>query len=304
MTLLLVLATALLGACTGQRSTWSSGGGGGTGGPLTPTTGWATPTDLATPTSAGPSPSPSVSRTTTSPRPPSSPTTRPASSPSVSPTGSYLDRLPSFGPAPTPVPVTLAHAPGRAAWTHEIPTTQQVAFLTIDDGWTKAPEAIALLRASNVPITLFLTTDAVKSNVGYFAQLQSLGAVIEDHTISHPDLTDLSYEEQKHQLCASSDTLGGWYHRRPIFFRPPFGAQNDTTLRAAWDCGLVAGFHWRETVDKGVVSYQRSDHRIHPGDIILMHFRTSYVDDFIAALKAIKASGLTPALLEDYVKVA
>jgi hypothetical protein len=49
------------------------------------------------------------------------------------------------------------------------------------------------------------------------------------------------------------------------------------------------------------VAYQTAEHRIHPGDIILMHFRPAFTSDVLAALNAIHNAGLTPALLEDYV---
>jgi hypothetical protein len=67
------------------------------------------------------------------------------------------------------------------------------------------------------------------------------------------------------------------------------------------DCGLRAAFMWKETTDKGIVRYQTPVHRIQPGDIVLMHFRPAFVDDFLAVLAAIAQSGLTPALLEDYI---
>ena len=129
------------------------------------------------------------------------------------------------------------------------------------------------------------------------------GCVIEGHTVSHPKLLELSYDDQRYQLCKATDQLEEWYGRRPVFFRPPYGEKNDDTMRAAWSCGLKVGFHWRATVDKGIVYYQAQDKRLHPGDIILMHFRPAFPDDFVAALEAIKAAGLTPALLEDYVDV-
>jgi peptidoglycan/xylan/chitin deacetylase (PgdA/CDA1 family) len=84
-----------------------------------------------------------------------------------------------------------------------------------------------------------------------------------------------------------------------VLFRPPYGEKDDTTLRVARECGLRAGFFWTETVHKGKVRYQ-TGRRVQPGDIILMHFRPAFVDDFIAALQAIHRAGLTPALLEDY----
>jgi hypothetical protein len=65
------------------------------------------------------------------------------------------------------------------------------------------------------------------------------------------------------------------------------------------DCGIRAVVYWRETVDDGIVRFQEGS-TVRPGDIILMHFRARFVDDFIAALQAIKDAGLTPALLEDY----
>ena len=198
--------------------------------------------------------------------------------------------------------MAFPHAVGRAAFAYEIPTTQPVAFLTIDDGLTRHPMALDLIRSAKIPVTLFLTTRYVSGNQDYFRALRDTGyATIENHTITHPKLTLLSYGDQKNELCGASDQLAQWYGRRPLLFRPPYGERNDTTLAAAWDCGLKAGFYWRETVDAGNVYYQRTDNKIHPGDIILMHFRPAFPDDFIAALTAIKNSGLTPALLENYV---
>jgi peptidoglycan/xylan/chitin deacetylase (PgdA/CDA1 family) len=249
---------------------------------------------------------------TATPRPSTGPTARPRPSRSTTPSptppvltlADYLARIPKFPAGPTPVPVTLTHADEHSAFAYQISTTQPVAFLTIDDGIVREPDAVALMRAAKVPVTLFLTTNIIAADPGYFRQLQGLGAVIEDHTVSHPHLPTLSYDAQKAQLCEAADRLAEWFGRRPLFFRPPYGEYNDDTLRAGWACGLVAGFHWRETVNAGIVRYQRSDHTIHAGDIILMHFRSTFDADFVAALQAIHAAGLTPALLEEYVKVA
>jgi peptidoglycan/xylan/chitin deacetylase (PgdA/CDA1 family) len=182
-----------------------------------------------------------------------------------------------------------------------IETRKRIAFITIDDGWEKDPMAMKLLQAANVPITLFLEVDAVKVKPSYFTELQSTGAVIEAHTLTHPTMTRLSYEGQKHQICGSADELGKLYGRRPVLFRPPFGAFNDNTLRAVKECGLKASFTWRETTDKGIIRYQDGRRHIAGGDIILMHFRAAFVEDFLAILTQLKKDNLTPALLEDYI---
>jgi peptidoglycan/xylan/chitin deacetylase (PgdA/CDA1 family) len=242
------------------------------------------------------SPSPSVSAAASS-APPVAPVTRPTPPPSGK--GWKFADIPVFPPAPPAVPITLPEGAG-VPYLSRIPTTQPVAFLTIDDGYLKLPEAAELMAAAQVPVTLFLTTDAIKDDVPYFARLREHRAVIEAHTITHTELRGKSYAFQRHEICGSADRLAKSYQRRPVLFRPPFGTKDATTLRAARDCGMKAGFMWKETVHKGKVRYQEG-HKVQRGDIILMHFRPAFVKDFLAALRAIHKAGLTPALLEDYI---
>jgi peptidoglycan/xylan/chitin deacetylase (PgdA/CDA1 family) len=208
-------------------------------------------------------------------------------------------RVPDFGPPPPPTPVTL---PGgdSAGWFDHIPTDQKIAFITIDDGWSKDPMALKLFQAAHVPITLFLEINAIKDDPNYFKPLETAGATIEDHTITHPNLRGRSYDFQKREICGGADQLATYYGRRPLLFRPPGGTHDATTLRVVHDCGMKAAFYWKETTDHGVVFYQ-GEQKVHAGDIILMHFRPRFVDDFLAVLTAIHRAGLTPARLEDYI---
>jgi peptidoglycan/xylan/chitin deacetylase (PgdA/CDA1 family) len=214
------------------------------------------------------------------------------------PVGWRLSDIPRFPPPPAPERITLGRN-GRIPVLSRLPVTQPVAFLTIDDGYLKPAEAQKLFAAARVPVTLFLTTDAIRDNVAFFDRLRPYGAVIESHTISHPNLRDRPYQFQTRQVCGSADRLAGWYGRRPVLFRPPFGEKDATTLRAAGECGIKAVLLWKETVHKGKVRYQEGN-QVRRGDIILMHFRPAFAQDFIAALQAIHRAGLTPALLEDY----
>lgn len=214
------------------------------------------------------------------------------------PIGWKLSDIPAFPPAPAAIPVQPTPGPS-APFLARIPTRQRVAFLTIDDGFVKTAEAPKLIAAAHIPVTLFLTVNAVRDNPAYFAAMQANGAVIEAHTITHTELRGRSYAVQRREICGSADKLGQWYHRRPVLFRPPFGDKDATTLRVVHECGMNAALFWKETVDKGKVRYQEG-HTVQPGDIILMHFRPAFVKDFLAALQAIHRAGLTPALLEDY----
>jgi len=191
--------------------------------------------------------------------------------------------------------------PGPSApWVSRIPTRQPVAFITIDDGWVKHPQALSLMRRANVPVSFFLSLNAIADNPGFFADFRSTGAVIEAHSLTHTSLKGKPYDFQRHEICGSADRLRDHYKRRPVLFRPPYGERDEITLAAARDCGMKAVLFWRETVDNGIVRFQTGS-TIQRGDIILMHFRQTFVEDFLAALHAIARAGLTPALLEDYI---
>jgi peptidoglycan/xylan/chitin deacetylase (PgdA/CDA1 family) len=197
------------------------------------------------------------------------------------------------------VPITLPGGPDAPFFTR-LPTTQPVAFLTIDDGWIRSAQDIALMAAANIPFTMFLIAPLAAQNADFFRQLTRLGGAVGDHTISHPSLRGRPYDFQHHEMCDSATSLAKTFGSRPLLFRPPFGNYDGTTLRAAHDCGYTAVLNWSETVDKGIVRYQTAKHEIRPGDIILMHFRPAFVDDVLAALRAIHAAGLTPAVLSNY----
>jgi peptidoglycan/xylan/chitin deacetylase (PgdA/CDA1 family) len=211
----------------------------------------------------------------------------------------FLARLPRFAPPPVPVPVAIPAGPSAPIF-HRLPVSQPVAFLTMDDGWTQLPEALPLMQAAHIPFTMFLLSPVAAKSPAFFKNLESAGGVIEDHTITHPELRGRSYDSQRHEICDSAASLARTFGTKPNLFRPPFGDYDRTTLRAVHDCGLRVALHWSETVNAGKVNYQTTEHRIRPGDIILMHFRPAFVQDVIAALTAIHDAGLTPALLEDY----
>jgi peptidoglycan/xylan/chitin deacetylase (PgdA/CDA1 family) len=216
----------------------------------------------------------------------------------------YVDELPHFDPAPAPkrVETIATTGPGRQVNRVDV-GKQKVAFITIDDGWLKDPAIVTILRAAHIPFTMFLTTDAIKSDPGYFTTLQGLGGVIEDHTISHPKLSTETYAQQVHEICASKATLTRLYGRAPVIMRAPYGLSDKNTLKAAASCGIRSNVFWDEYAITGTVTWQRPG-GILPGDMVLMHFDTYLKDNLLSTLKAFHKAGITPALLENYLVTA
>jgi peptidoglycan/xylan/chitin deacetylase (PgdA/CDA1 family) len=204
---------------------------------------------------------------------------------------------------PMPTPAHDYNIPpikdGLAPVLTKIDTKEPVVFLGIDDGASKQQLELELMAKNNVKASLFLSPRFMSDNPDFFKGFLDLGSLIENHTYDHAQLTDLSYEQQKKDICDGADYMLQHYGRRPIFMRPSGGAYNTDTQRAAAACGMKAVVNWIAKANGGGMQYQQYGHLM-PGDIVLMHFRPEFQQDFDAFLKAQNAAGLHTELLEDW----
>lgn len=185
---------------------------------------------------------------------------------------------------------------------YNIPTSQPVVFLTIDDGWTKTEETQKWLLKHRLPATLFLINDAIKSNYDYFKALQAAGMSIENHTLTHPNLAKVQLARQQAEICGTADTFQAVFGRRPTLFRPPYGAFNASTIKAAGQCGMRAIVMWRAVINRGAIYFQSDHSQLEPGDIVLIHFRPEFLDDMKDFVSEANRAHLQVAHLEDWLK--
>ncbi|MFE8016966.1 polysaccharide deacetylase family protein [Streptomyces antibioticus] len=220
--------------------------------------------------------------------------------------------------APPAPPADKPASPGTAGGTSgtgdggvpvisEIPTEEKIVFLTFDDGAEKDPEFVTMMSELKIPFTTFLTDSAISSDYGYFEKLQDLGAGVQNHTLTHPNLRTLGAAAQKQEICGQQEKLRNRYGTAPRLLRPPYGNWNEDTRSAAASCGIEAIVLWRESMQIKNMQYQRGDKKLHPGDIVLAHFRgpselkgTTMTEMTANMLRRIQEQGFTVARLEDY----
>ncbi|MFE4589465.1 polysaccharide deacetylase family protein [Streptomyces laurentii] len=210
-------------------------------------------------------------------------------------------------PAPPAKKPVARPAGGPVPVVSDIPTTEKIVFITIDDGAEKDPEFVAMMRDLKVPVTMFLTDSAIRADRGYFTPLVAQGHGLANHTLTHPNLRTLGQEAQRAEICGQQDKLAAEYGERPRLFRPPYGNWNEATRAAAAGCGVDALVLWRESMQIKDMQYQRPDRKLHPGDIILAHFRgpselkgRTMTQMTANLLRHIQEQGFTVARLEDY----
>ncbi|WP_426404083.1 polysaccharide deacetylase family protein [Streptomyces sp. R-07] len=211
-------------------------------------------------------------------------------------------------PAPPAVKPVVRAAGGPVPVISEIPTREKIVFITIDDGAEKDPEFVRMMKDLKVPFTMFLTDAAIRADYPYFAPLVAEGHGLANHTLTHPNLRTLPPEAQRREICGQQTKLKQRYGTTPRLFRPPYGNWNEATRAAAGECGLDAIVLWRESMQIKNMQYQRGDRKLHPGDIILAHFRgpselkgRTMTEMTATMLRKIQEQGFTVARLEDYV---
>jgi peptidoglycan/xylan/chitin deacetylase (PgdA/CDA1 family) len=219
-----------------------------------------------------------------------------------------LTPLPAAPEPPADKPIKLSATGPVPVFTH-IPTSQKVVFITVDDGLEKDPRFIQMMRDLKIPITMFLMNDAIKSDYGYFRPLQAMGNHIQNHTLHHPPMNTIPLARQKDEVCGDQKILTKEYGTAPLLFRPPYGAYNTNTKIAVGECGPRAIVWWRESMQIRKMQYQLPDKKLHPGDIILAHFRgpaelkgATMTEMFANLLRRIQEQGFAVARLEDYIQ--
>lgn len=183
-----------------------------------------------------------------------------------------------------------------------VDTVQPVVFVTIDDGLDPSAEALELVREHQMPVSLFLNEDPVRSHVADFAAYIELGNHVHTHTLNHVELPQHGFEEQRHEICGMVDTLKDAFgHDGAVgsLLRAPYGASDETTTQAAATCGIKSIVHWTGTAENGTVTLAQGD-TFQSGDIILTHFTETLPEDLRAIQEKAEKEGFTVARLEDY----
>jgi peptidoglycan/xylan/chitin deacetylase (PgdA/CDA1 family) len=178
-----------------------------------------------------------------------------------------------------------------------IKTDKPVVFVTIDDGFRTEWSARWLLSQYRWPITNFVITGPLRKNARWFATLTP-HVTFGTHTRTHHNLPSLDLKGQKKEICGGAEDVRRATGITPTWMRPPGGAYNADTVKAARSCGISAILLWRVRVNGNFVETWGGP--IRPGDIILLHYRKDLAYSLAALKMKLDEAGLTPAPLDDY----
>lgn len=182
---------------------------------------------------------------------------------------------------------------------YRLPVKSPVVFITIDDGGYISPDLVRFLNSQHVPVTSFVMPGPLVWQWPKLRQIRDMS--FENHTNTHAHLRRLDFAHQKAEICRARDIIAARSHRKSILFRPPGGDWNETTKRAAAACGYRYLVMWNVIADNRYIRMRKSL-RLRPGDIILMHYKSTLLSSLRWVLQQARHDGLKPALLRDHVR--
>lgn len=127
------------------------------------------------------------------------------------------------------------------------PIPDNAVVITFDDGYDDNYYfAYPILKEMGFKATIFVITSKIDQplylSTAQLKELDKSGMSIESHTVNHPELVKLSYNEQLFELSRSKTALESILGKNIKYLSYPFGGYNTDTVRIAEDLNYKMGF--------------------------------------------------------------
>ncbi|MBT2570325.1 polysaccharide deacetylase family protein [Planococcus sp. ISL-110] len=188
---------------------------------------------------------------------------------------------------------------------------EKVVLLTIDDAPDKrAMEMAETLKSQNIPAIFFvnghfLDTDEEKQQL---KKLHEMGFAIGNHTNGHPNLRNLTEQQQREEILQLSDTIEQIIGEKPKFFRAPHGANTDFSKQLVQEQKMVLmnwtyGYDWEQQYQnaQSLTDIMINTEFLNNGANLLMHDREWTSEALPGIIQGLKDKGygfVDPAAIE------
>lgn len=162
-------------------------------------------------------------------------------------------------------------------------TESQVALLTIDDApYGNALDMAETMQEKGVSAIFFVNGMYLDEDGRQVIQtLHDMGFEIGNHTQNHPNLSELTIDQQRNEIVETNDIIEETIGIRPRFFRAPFGVMNADTYTVLDEEGMTAmnwtyGYDWEEQYQnpENLTNIMVNAPELNHGANLLMHDRT------------------------------
>jgi len=188
---------------------------------------------------------------------------------------------------------------------------EKVVLVTIDDAPDKhAMEMAEILKSEDVPAIFFVNGHFLdtEQEQQQLEQLHEMGFAIGNHTNSHPNLRDLTEQQQSEEILQLNETIEGIIGEKPKFFRAPHGANTDFSKQLVEEQEMVLmnwtyGYDWEQQYQnaQSLTDIMVNTEYLNNGANLLMHDREWTAEALPGIIQGLKEKGygfVDPAAIE------
>ncbi|MDO4743256.1 MAG: polysaccharide deacetylase family protein [bacterium] len=209
----------------------------------------------------------------------------------------------------TAVSLTVFASSSKLLPIYNVSTESKKIAISFDAAWGNddTQTLIDTLAEYGVVATFFVVGDWVDKYPESVKQLSDAGHQIQNHSDSHPHMTNLSTNEMITELKNCNEKIAKITGKTPTLHRCPYGDYNNNVIEAIQSIGMYAiqwdvdSLDWKENATAESIA-NRVISKTKNGSIILMHNDADHTPEALPTiLKTLKEQGYEFVFIEDLI---
>ncbi len=190
-----------------------------------------------------------------------------------------------------------------------VETEKKQIAISFDAAWGNddTEQLINILAEYDVPATFFVVGAWVDKYPESVKQLSDAGHQVQNHSNTHPYMTELSKEQMKNELDSCNKKIEAITGKCPTLFRPPYGDYDNAVIEAVGEMNMYTiqwdtdSLDWRENATADSIC-NRVTSKVKNGSIVLFHNDADHTPEALPnILKCLKDEGYEFVFIEDLI---
>ena len=190
-----------------------------------------------------------------------------------------------------------------------VETDKKQVAISFDAAWGNddTEQLISILKEYEVPATFFVVGSWVDKYPESVKQLSDAGHQVQNHSNTHPYMTQLSTEQMKNELESCNQKIEAITGACPTLFRPPYGDYDNAVIDAVADMKMytiqwdVDSLDWKDNATPQNIC-ERVTKKVKNGSIVLFHNDADHTPAALPTiLKCLKDEGYEFVFISDLI---
>lgn len=190
-----------------------------------------------------------------------------------------------------------------------VDTPDKKIAISFDAAWGNddTHTLIEILKEYNVPATFFVVGAWVDKYPESVKELADAGHRIQNHSNTHPYMTQLSTAQMADELTACNEKIKAITGVSPTLFRPPYGDYDNAVIETVNGINMypiqwsVDSLDWKENATADSI-YDRVTSKVTSGSIVLFHNDAEHTPEALPnILKTLKDEGYEFVFIDDLI---